>query len=70
MGTESNDHDMVAKTMMYYGNSLVQEADFPLNFYLHDLQNQNISGTSINNIVDLWMKSMPKGKWPHWMVRQ
>ncbi|XP_073484573.1 amino acid transporter heavy chain SLC3A1 [Aquarana catesbeiana] len=68
MGTESNDQDMVAKTMMYYGNSLVQEADFPLNFYLHDLQSQNISGKSINNIVDLWMKSMPKGKWPHWMV--
>ncbi|XP_069810262.1 amino acid transporter heavy chain SLC3A1 [Dendropsophus ebraccatus] len=67
MGTESNDQSSVAKTMMYYSNSFIQEADFPLNFYLFNL-NKEISGISVLNIVDLWMKSMPKGKWPHWMV--
>ncbi|XP_072265871.1 amino acid transporter heavy chain SLC3A1 [Pyxicephalus adspersus] len=67
MGTESNDHNMVAKTMLYYGNSFIEEADLPLNFYLYDL-NKDISGNSIYDTVDLWMRSMPKGKWPHWMV--
>lgn len=67
MGTESNDHNSVAKTMMYYGNPYIEEADFPLNFYLFDLKG-DISGDSIFEVVDLWMKSMPKGKWPHWMV--
>ncbi|XP_040286263.1 neutral and basic amino acid transport protein rBAT [Bufo bufo] len=67
MGTESNDQRTVRRTMMYYGNSFIQEADFPLNFYLFDL-NSNISGNAVFDLVDLWMKSMPKGKWPHWMV--
>ncbi|KAG8443628.1 hypothetical protein GDO86_008973 [Hymenochirus boettgeri] len=68
MGTESNDLKMVEKTMLYYGNSFIKEADFPLNFYLFDLNKSDLSGNNIFNIVDLWMKSMPKGKWPHWMV--
>ncbi|XP_018431808.1 PREDICTED: neutral and basic amino acid transport protein rBAT isoform X2 [Nanorana parkeri] len=67
MGTESDDQAMVTKTMLYYGNSFIQEADFPLNFYLYNL-GDNLTGMSIYEIVDLWMKSMPKGKWPHWMV--
>ncbi|KAM5165591.1 amino acid transporter heavy chain SLC3A1 [Mantella aurantiaca] len=67
MGTESNDENMVSRTMLYYGNSFIKEADFPLNFYMNDL-NKDLSGNSIFNSVDLWMKSMPKGKWPHWMV--
>ncbi|KAM4694521.1 amino acid transporter heavy chain SLC3A1 [Discoglossus pictus] len=68
MGTESNDHEAVDKTMMYYGNEFIQEADFPLNFYLLRLDKNIISGNSIFSVVDLWMKSMPKGKWPHWMA--
>ncbi|KAM3932496.1 amino acid transporter heavy chain SLC3A1 [Leptodactylus fuscus] len=67
MGAESNDQNTVEKTMLYYGNSFTQEADFPLNFYLLDL-NTDLSGDAIFDIVDLWMKAMPKGKWPHWMV--
>ncbi|XP_075720692.1 amino acid transporter heavy chain SLC3A1 [Rhinoderma darwinii] len=67
MGTESDDGNTAAKTMLYYGNSFIQEADFPLNFYLFDLKG-DISGKSVFDNVDLWMKSMPKGKWPHWMV--
>ncbi|XP_073420316.1 amino acid transporter heavy chain SLC3A1 [Dendrobates tinctorius] len=67
MGTESDDQRTVAKTMMYYGNAFIQEADFPLNFYLFDLK-KDLTGKSVFDVVDLWMKSMPKGKWPHWMV--
>ncbi|XP_063774442.1 amino acid transporter heavy chain SLC3A1 isoform X2 [Pseudophryne corroboree] len=67
MGTEADDQNAVEKTMLYYGNSFIQEADFPLNFYLFDL-NKDISGNSIFQVVNLWMKSMPKGRWPHWMV--
>ncbi|XP_077138516.1 amino acid transporter heavy chain SLC3A1-like [Ranitomeya variabilis] len=67
MGTEADDQKTVAKTMMYYGNAFIQEADFPLNFYLFDLK-KDLTGKSVFDVVDLWMKSMPKGKWPHWMV--
>ncbi|MEE6474145.1 hypothetical protein FKM82_010285 [Ascaphus truei] len=66
LGAESNDKT-VEKTMLYYGTYFIEEADFPLNFYLFEL-NKDISGNSIFTIIDLWMKSMPKGKWPNWMV--
>ncbi|KAM4772036.1 amino acid transporter heavy chain SLC3A1 [Rhinophrynus dorsalis] len=68
MGAESNDQMEVEKTMLYYGNSFIQEADFPLNFYMLDLNKDDISGNSVFTIIDLWMKNMPKGMWPHWMV--
>ncbi|XP_053565327.1 neutral and basic amino acid transport protein rBAT [Bombina bombina] len=68
MGTESDDRDTIEKTMIYYGNSFIQEADFPLNFNFLQLNSETISGNSIFSLVDQWMKSMPKGKWPHWMV--
>ncbi|XP_075060236.1 amino acid transporter heavy chain SLC3A1 isoform X2 [Mixophyes fleayi] len=67
MATEANDQNMLARTMLYYGNSFTEEADFPLNFYLFKLD-KDISAKSIYEVVNLWMKSMPKGKWPHWMV--
>ncbi|XP_030051663.1 LOW QUALITY PROTEIN: amino acid transporter heavy chain SLC3A1 [Microcaecilia unicolor] len=67
MATESNDDKDVEKTMMYYGTSFIQEADFPFNFYFLEL-NKEISGNSISSLVELWMKNMPKGKWPTWVV--
>ncbi|XP_029449198.1 neutral and basic amino acid transport protein rBAT [Rhinatrema bivittatum] len=67
MGTESSDDKAVEKTMMYYGTSFIQEADFPFNFYLFQL-NEGISGDSVSSLVELWMKNMPKGKWPSWVV--
>ncbi|XP_053317230.1 neutral and basic amino acid transport protein rBAT [Spea bombifrons] len=67
LGAESNDENMVRNTMIYYGNSFIEETDFPLNFYLLDL-GEGISGNLIFETVDLWMSSMPKGKWPQWMV--
>ncbi|OCT77652.1 hypothetical protein XELAEV_18028744mg [Xenopus laevis] len=67
MGTESNDQAAVDKIMLYYGNSFMQEADFPLNSYLFDLNKGNFDGASVFSMVDLWMKATPSGKWPNWM---
>ncbi|XP_062981626.1 amino acid transporter heavy chain SLC3A1 [Elgaria multicarinata webbii] len=65
MATEAND-DNIEGTMMYYGMSFIQEADFPFNFYLMNMN--QISGNSIFEMVALWMKNMPQGKWPNWAV--
>nr|XP_014430282.2 neutral and basic amino acid transport protein rBAT [Pelodiscus sinensis]XP_025041634.1 neutral and basic amino acid transport protein rBAT [Pelodiscus sinensis] len=66
MGTEANNLQNVEATMMYYGTSFIQESNFPFNFYLINME--NLSGNSIFEIVSLWMKNMPKGKWPNWAV--
>ncbi|XP_032881412.1 neutral and basic amino acid transport protein rBAT [Amblyraja radiata] len=65
--TESYDNGELYKTMMYYGTPLQQEADFPFNFYLIDLD-KDMSGNGIFKIVDYWMHNMPEGKWPNWVV--
>uniref|UniRef100_H3AQH9 Amino acid transporter heavy chain SLC3A1 n=1 Tax=Latimeria chalumnae TaxID=7897 RepID=H3AQH9_LATCH len=67
MVTESYDNEEIHKTMMYYGTPFIAEADFPFNFYLIDLH-KNMSGDGAFTLVDSWMKSMPKGKWPNWVV--
>ncbi|TFK01648.1 coiled-coil domain-containing protein 102A [Platysternon megacephalum] len=66
MGTEANNQENIEATMMYYGTSFIQESDFPFNFYLINME--NLSGNSIFETVSLWMKNMPKGKWPNWAV--
>ncbi|XP_042302784.1 LOW QUALITY PROTEIN: neutral and basic amino acid transport protein rBAT [Sceloporus undulatus] len=65
MGTEADDHD-IKRTMKYYGTSFIQEADFPFNLHLMNMQ--EISGNAIFEMVALWMKNMPQGKWPNWAV--
>ncbi|XP_043915977.1 neutral and basic amino acid transport protein rBAT [Protopterus annectens] len=67
MVAEAYDYEEIQKTMMYYGTSLVKEADFPFNFYLIDLPD-DMSGNGVFRLVDLWMKNMPEGKWPNWVV--
>ena len=52
---------------MYYGTTFVQEADFPFN--LHLINMKNLSGNSVFEAVNMWMKNMPEGKWPNWAVR-
>ncbi|NXT33595.1 SLC31 protein, partial [Pelecanoides urinatrix] len=64
MGSDG-DEDIEA-TMMYYGTTFIQEADFPFNFNLIDMK--NLSGNSIFEAVNLWVKNMPAGKWPNWAV--
>ncbi|XP_053167910.1 neutral and basic amino acid transport protein rBAT [Hemicordylus capensis] len=65
MGTEAY-QDSIEGTMMYYGTSFIQEADFPFNLYLMNMK--EISGNDIFEMVTLWMKNMPQGKWPSWAV--
>lgn len=67
MVTESYDYHEVKKTMMYYSTPLVKESDFPFNFYLLDLP-QNNSGLWVKQLVDLWMANMPRGRWANWVV--
>lgn len=67
MVTESYDYHEVEKTMMYYSTPLVKESDFPFNFYLLDLP-QNNSGLWVKQLVDLWMANMPRGQWANWVV--
>lgn len=67
MVTESYDHREVEKTMMYYSTPLVKESDFPFNFYLLDLP-QNNSGLWAHQLVHLWMANMPRGQWANWVV--
>lgn len=68
MVTESYDYQEVEKTMMYYSTPLVKESDFPFNFYLLDLP-QNNTGQWVKHLVDLWMANMPNGQWANWVVR-
>ncbi|XP_010221013.1 PREDICTED: neutral and basic amino acid transport protein rBAT [Tinamus guttatus] len=66
MSSDADDEEDTEATMMYYGTSFSEEADFPLNFYLINLK--NLSGNSVFEAVNLWMKNMPEGKWPNWAV--
>lgn len=67
MGSDGDEKEDIGATMMYYGTTFVQEADFPFNWYLINMN--NLSGNSIFEAVNLWMQNMPKGKWPNWAVR-
>ncbi|XP_054846029.1 neutral and basic amino acid transport protein rBAT [Eublepharis macularius] len=66
MGTEANNQESIEATMMYYGTPFIQEADFPFNNFFMNIK--EVSGSSIFEMVDLWMKNMPEGKWPNWGV--
>ncbi|NXX28945.1 SLC31 protein, partial [Nicator chloris] len=66
MGSDNDGTEDIGATMMYYGTTLVQEADFPFNFNLINMK--NLSGNSIFEAVDSWMTNMPAGKWPNWAV--
>ena len=65
MGTEAYG-DSIDSTMVYYGLPFVQEADFPFNDYLTRLDSP--SGNRVFETITSWMKRMPEGKWPNWMV--
>ncbi|XP_068795748.1 amino acid transporter heavy chain SLC3A1 isoform X3 [Struthio camelus] len=66
MTSYADDKEDTEATMMYYGTSFARETDFPFNFYLINLK--NLSGNSVFEAVNLWMKNMPEGKWPNWAV--
>ncbi|XP_054049976.1 protein phosphatase 1B isoform X2 [Rissa tridactyla] len=66
LGSDGDEKENIEATMMYYGTTFIQEADFPFNFNLINMK--NLSGNSIFEAVNLWMKNMPTGKWPNWAV--
>ncbi|NXG42064.1 SLC31 protein, partial [Psilopogon haemacephalus] len=66
MCSDADEKEDIEATMMYYGTTFIQEADFPLNFNLINMK--NLSGNSVFEAVNLWMKNMPTGKWPNWAV--
>ncbi|NXU56722.1 SLC31 protein, partial [Turnix velox] len=66
MGSDGDEQEDIETTMMYYGTTFTQEADFPFNFNLISLK--NLSGNSVFEAVDSWMTNMPGGKWPNWAV--
>ncbi|NWR67079.1 SLC31 protein, partial [Bucorvus abyssinicus] len=66
MGSDGDEKEDIEAIMMYYGRTFIQEADFPFNFNLINMK--NLSGNSIFEAVNLWMKNMPAGKWPNWAV--
>ncbi|XP_026928350.1 neutral and basic amino acid transport protein rBAT isoform X2 [Acinonyx jubatus] len=65
MGIEAYGESM-DRTMMYYGLPFVQEADFPFNNYLSELNAP--SGNGVFEVITSWMENMPEGKWPNWMI--
>lgn len=65
MGTEVS-AESIERTMMYYGLSFIQEADFPFNKYFTTLD--TLSGHTVYDVITSWMENMPKGKWPNWMT--
>ncbi|KAK1333107.1 hypothetical protein QTO34_006643 [Cnephaeus nilssonii] len=65
MGTEAYG-DSIDRTMMYYGLPFIQEADFPFNDYLTRLDSP--FGNSVFEVITSWMKHLPEGKWPNWMI--
>ncbi|XP_068014973.1 amino acid transporter heavy chain SLC3A1 [Melanerpes formicivorus] len=66
MASDTDEKEDIEAAMMYYGTPFIQEADFPLNFNLINMK--NLSGNSIFQAVNLWMKNMPAGKWANWLV--
>nr|XP_060463294.1 amino acid transporter heavy chain SLC3A1 isoform X2 [Panthera onca] len=58
--------ESIDRTMMYYGLPFVQEADFPFNNYLSELNTP--SGSGVFEVITSWMENMPEGKWPNWMI--
>ncbi|XP_077986175.1 maltase 1-like [Glandiceps talaboti] len=52
----------------YYGTEEEPEADFPYNFELIELKKDNLNGTTIYNMVELWLSHVPEGRWPNFVL--
>ena len=57
----------IKDVMDYYGGINDKVTDFPFNFQLYKVKATD-SGTELFNKVDIWLKNMPKGKYPNWVV--
>ncbi|XP_078482132.1 amino acid transporter heavy chain SLC3A1-like [Ciona intestinalis] len=66
---ETEVYDDIDTVIRYYGTPYVDEADFPMNFKLIDLQNPTSwTGSTIESTVLQWMRKMPSSKWPNWVI--
>ena len=56
--------------MDYYGNASQPVTDFPFNFLFVNLlqSREDVSGTKLKSLIDLWLENMPEGRWPNWVV--
>ena len=57
--------DTLVETMKYYHSG----ADMPFNFQLIFLNN-TCGGSCVHELVDHWMRKMPEGGWPNFVVRK
>lgn len=57
----------VEDVMHYYGDVNDKVADFPFNFQLYKVKATD-TGTTLFEKIDIWLKNMPKGKYPNWVV--
>lgn len=60
----------IPTTMRYYGTEMTEESDFPMNFLLitSDPASEWNADSMRSKILE-WMRNMPSGKWPNWVVR-
>ena len=61
-------YDSHRALLPYYGTPEQPEADYPFNFGLTELTSENLSGNEIYEQVVNWMKDLPSGKWPNWVI--
>jgi hypothetical protein len=58
----------VSNTMRYYGDVNNPGAHMPFNFGLLTMLNDHSKAADFNNAVLEWIKNMPSGGWPNWVV--
>lgn len=54
--------------MMYYGNQSSPGAHFPFNFMFIGTFDRQSNAPKVHNIIKSWIKGMPRGMWPNWVV--
>ncbi|XP_025411860.1 maltase 2-like isoform X2 [Sipha flava] len=58
----------VSNTMRYYGDVNNPGAHMPFNFGLLTMLNDHSKAADFNNAVLEWIKNMPSGGWPNWVI--
>lgn len=54
--------------MMYYGNQSEPGAHFPFNFLFINTFDQQSDAARVHQLIRSWIKGMPSGMWPNWVV--
>lgn len=57
----------VQDVMNYYGDVGEKLADFSFNFQLYKVEATS-NGNDLFEKIDTWLRNMPKGKYPNWVV--